>query len=703
MSKSIKNKYDVVISYVRFSSAIQEQGDSIRRQTSSAKAFCEKHDLTLSNISYSDFGSSAFKGEHLKSDGGLRAFIDALEDDSAGLKFPRGSTLLLLDEWSRFSRLPPMQAQGLVSTIVGMGIDIATCDTGDILSNDAGISEMLTAIIKMNSAFEESDRKSKHLKAVWHGKRQALLNDPLHAKKMTSRCPSWLSLDKSKNEYIAIPEREKIVQLIYKLYLDGLGRSAIAKYLNSREIDTFGDSVKSARKAKIWRESSITKILSEDYGRSTLGELQLFKMVDGKRTPVGSPIKDYYPRVISNSDFYQAQELRESRATVRGRKGNKLTNLFQGIIYCNKCSNSMNIINKGKKSSGKSLVCSAAKVSAGCDYVTWHYETVEQSILAAIRNLDFSLLLNTSQTNDAIGEYKKSLVTTGGELKENKKRIDNLIDAIAEFGINEALNAKLLELEEEKSTLESTLKKINTQLASSRQKKQSKTSVWKMLDEVASYAKDPNLSNEEIYSKRSKLVKFIKQYVKKIVFDDELVPITKELTKMGYGKGTHLRQMSIRVILKNKTEIPILGVSKPQYGLQYLESIVEDRPNHTFKVVTIKNKDTAFSEVREYKASKEAVLVDPEKNLVKATSEEAEILTMPSEQTFIRSKYLMKYFEDQQKERDSTEGFRVIADRQLKANIESGDLGNSDLVMEYIEKTRAEDAKLTKVKPKDKK
>lgn len=285
MKKSIKDRYTTVISYVRFSSSIQELGDSLKRQKNSAKAFCEKYNLTLSNIKYSDLGRSGFKGEHLKTDGGLRAFIDAVESDPEGHKFPKGRTLLLLDEWSRFSRLPPMQAQGIVSQIVSLGIDICTCDTEDILSNDADIGTMLTAIIKMNSAYEESARKSKHIKSAWMNKKKALLENPDEARKLTSRCPSWLYLDKKKNEFIPIPERVETIKLIYKLYIDGLGKTAIAKYLNKEEIETFGDSHKSARKATMWRESSINKIISETYGRSTLGELQLYEMVGGKRVP----------------------------------------------------------------------------------------------------------------------------------------------------------------------------------------------------------------------------------------------------------------------------------------------------------------------------------------------------------------------------------------------------------------------------------
>jgi DNA invertase Pin-like site-specific DNA recombinase len=613
VSNSIKDRYDVVISYVRFSSAIQELGDSIRRQKSSAKAFCEKNNLVLSDIKYTDSGLSGFKGDNLKTDAGLGSFIDAVRNDPEGHRFPKGRTLLLLDEWSRFSRLPPMKAQSAVNQILDLGIDICTCDTEDILSHDADLPAMLTAIIKMNSAYEESARKSMHLKAVWLNKRKALLDDPINAPKMTSRCPSWLNLDKSKNEYIPIPERVETVKLIYKLYIEGLGRTAIAKYLNTNGIETFGDSVKSARKAKMWRESSVTKIISEKYGRSTLGELQPYSIVDGKRLPTGDAIKDYYPRIISNSDFYQAQDIRQSRITTIGRKGNNLTNLFQGILLCSKCSSSMVIINKGNKGSGTNLVCSRAKVSAGCEYVAWHYGVVEQSILATLVNLDYSILLGATNSDKNIDNINSTSMMLKGQLKENSRLISNIIDAISKMGLNDNLKKRLTTLEEEKLTLESTLKTCKIELASYNKKSHTKLSVWKILDQFINYTRDSTLTDEDIYLKRSKLSMFIKQNIKEIQFTDKLIPMTKELTKQGLGKGSHIRKMFITVALKSGVDLIITGTSKPRYGIQWLASIVADSENNSSSVFTEIENDKVVTKVSQMASSLGNMTYNPEK------------------------------------------------------------------------------------------
>lgn len=614
MKNSIKDRYNTVISYVRFSSSIQELGDSVRRQKNSAKTFCEKHSLVLSNIKYSDFGRSGFKGDHLKADGGLRAFIDAVENDPEGHKFPKGRTLLLLDEWSRFSRLPPMQAQGIVSQIVSLGIDICTCDTEDILSNDADIGTMLTAIIKMNSAYEESARKSKHIKSVWMNKKKALLESPDTARKMTSRCPSWLYLDKTKNEFMLIPERVETVKLIYRLYIDGLGKTAIARYLNKEGIETFGDSKKSARKAAMWRESSINKIISENYGRSTLGELQLYHMVDGKRIPTGDVIKDYYPQIISDSDFYQVQAIRESRiTTATGRKGSKLTNLFQGITYCSKCSSPMVIVNKGSRSSGATLVCSKAKVKAGCEYVAWHYEFVEKSILATLLNLDYSILLGLNSANENSDNLRKDLSSLQGQLMDNSHQIENITNAISQIGLNENLRKKLSSLEMEQLTLESKIKNTELELASLNKQSHTKKSVWQTFEQVINDTQDSNRTDEDIYSKRSKLSMFLKQNIKEIKFTDTLIPMTKLLTKQGFGRGSHLRKMIVTINLKSGVNLFITGFSRPRSGIQVLQSLVEDSENSTCSVYTEKQHGKIVYRVIQMGSSLANMKYDPEK------------------------------------------------------------------------------------------
>jgi hypothetical protein len=74
--------------------------------------------------------------------------------------------------------------------------------------------------------------------------------------------------------------------------------------------------------------------------RRTIGELQLYRRVDGKRVPAGEPIKGYFATpegetVVSEETFYLAQAMIAQRwcgASV-GRR-DKVPNLLVGIARC---------------------------------------------------------------------------------------------------------------------------------------------------------------------------------------------------------------------------------------------------------------------------------------------------------------------------------------------------------------------------------
>ncbi len=50
--------------YSRFSTEKQEDGDSLRRQTALAKAYCERHGLTLDASTLADLGVSGYTGDN---------------------------------------------------------------------------------------------------------------------------------------------------------------------------------------------------------------------------------------------------------------------------------------------------------------------------------------------------------------------------------------------------------------------------------------------------------------------------------------------------------------------------------------------------------------------------------------------------------------------------------------------------------------
>src|SRR4051794_5242523 len=88
----------VAFSYVRFSSRKQSQGDSERRQTELAEAYCRRHGWTLSDKTFEDLGVSAFHGKNALV-GNLGEFLRAVQSGTV----PPGS-VLVVESLDRISR-----------------------------------------------------------------------------------------------------------------------------------------------------------------------------------------------------------------------------------------------------------------------------------------------------------------------------------------------------------------------------------------------------------------------------------------------------------------------------------------------------------------------------------------------------------------------------------------------------------------------
>ena len=99
--------------YIRFSTAEQRKGDSLRRQDDLAKAYAEEKGLSLDeSLTMLDLGVSAFKGANAES-GALAAFLEAIDNGHV----PVGS-YLLIESLDRLSRAQVFDALQLFIRII---------------------------------------------------------------------------------------------------------------------------------------------------------------------------------------------------------------------------------------------------------------------------------------------------------------------------------------------------------------------------------------------------------------------------------------------------------------------------------------------------------------------------------------------------------------------------------------------------------
>jgi len=133
-----------------------------------------------------------------------------------------------------------------------------------------------------------------------------------------------------------IPEEAKIVQMIFKLSLQGMGRNAIMKKLIEMKVPTkFGGT---------WRESSIMKILkNEKYVGDLLLQKKYVKDHLTKKTCINKgELPQYYVEnnhnaIIDRDTFLKVQNEIKKRTTAPSRLKQKVKYPFTSKIICGQC------------------------------------------------------------------------------------------------------------------------------------------------------------------------------------------------------------------------------------------------------------------------------------------------------------------------------------------------------------------------------
>jgi DNA invertase Pin-like site-specific DNA recombinase len=123
------------ISYSRFSSKIQETGDSERRQEAGFKRFIDQFGLVAWNQNFIDRGKSGYHGNHRQGD-----FGKLLEAIHAG-KFPKGS-VLVIEDMDRFSRENPLESASELQRICKAGLEVGIVSENKIGSSCPVVGEI---------------------------------------------------------------------------------------------------------------------------------------------------------------------------------------------------------------------------------------------------------------------------------------------------------------------------------------------------------------------------------------------------------------------------------------------------------------------------------------------------------------------------------------------------------------------------------
>jgi len=472
-----------VYSYIRFSTPEQIKGDSLRRQFEATEKYVNDHNANSNNkddqweldktLNLRDIGS----GYH----GNQKALENFLTLVAKG-RIKKGS-ILIVESLDRLSRQKILIQLKQFISILEAEIELITLMDNQRFTLDSigdNGSQLMISISIMHRAYMESEMKSKRLKTAWKEKRK-------NQKILTARCPEWLELKKNKKgEYYFDKKNEvvKAIKRIFKMKLEGMGEERIEGELNKSDTGWIPPKNKRNKNGG-WRKSYIHKILRN---RAVIGEFTPHKLKrierdqDDKRLsdktrkelptdkgktkgyvtrePVGEPIRDYYPGIITEGIFNRVQEDIENKIKQDGYQGGltgKAYNLFVHIAKCGFCGAPMHYIDKGKPPKGREyLHCDNSRRNLGCDAKAIRYDEFEGLVFQYLEDDEFDLSKldpDREEIDTEIEEVAGKLATEKQKLKALDSKIESVVDAMENIK-GKGLDPAPLEKRYEKRSIE---------------------------------------------------------------------------------------------------------------------------------------------------------------------------------------------------------------------------------------------------------
>jgi DNA invertase Pin-like site-specific DNA recombinase len=449
----------IAYSYVRFSSRKQEQNDSVRRQIRLRDEWLKANPSVVldTEISLQDLGVSAFRGANLDAEwGDLGKFIALVEKQDSPI--PRGS-YLLLERLDRFSRQKVSVAYTALMRLVHAGIVVVVLDPSPHQIDAENVDQMqvvLPIVTNLCLAHEQSREKSKRVSYAWKSRREdARQNGKIY----TKRTPAWIKYDESTKKLVLDESKAAAIRHIFKRTIEGVGQVTLVRELN-KDFPPIAGNTKKKRLSQ-WNTSYVCKILND---RSVIGEFQPHCIEDGKRRVAdGEPIRDYFPRVIDEEVFYQAQYQKSLRKKEKTDERSLFVNLFTGLVWCNNDDSPMQIqTSRTKRKNGSVYLqrrlwsdSSRKGISGSC---TWsiEYDAFESVVLDSLTELNPKNFQNTAAASEERSMLYQQIEGCAVKIREIEREAESLTSRMSIASALKMVDA----LSRKKESLELRLKSI---------------------------------------------------------------------------------------------------------------------------------------------------------------------------------------------------------------------------------------------------
>ncbi|KAF2393127.1 recombinase family protein [Pseudomonas frederiksbergensis] len=404
-----------VYSYLRFSDPRQAIGSSADRQLAYAASWAAERGMALdATLTLKDEGLSAYHQRHVKQ-GALGVFLRAIEDG----RIASGS-VLVVEGLDRLSRAEPLHAQAQLAQIINAGITVVTASDGREY-NRAGLKaqpmDLVYSLLVMIRAHEESDTKSKRVKAAIRRQCEGWVSGSFRGVIRNGKDPQWVRL--TAEGWELIPERVAAVKRALELYRLGLGAGRAANIMHEEgfqltEGGISGLQIYRTIKLPALRGVKRLSLEGEDY-----------------------ELEEYYPRVLSDAEWSDLQHLAGQR--LRRRGAGEIPGIITGVglAYCGYCGTALvaqNIMKRrrvdGSIADGnRRLHCTSYSKNGGCSAGgSCSVVPVEQALLKFCTDqLNLQRLMQPSDDGQAI---HRQLVNARAAVAKITGQLGKVTDAL---------------------------------------------------------------------------------------------------------------------------------------------------------------------------------------------------------------------------------------------------------------------------------
>jgi len=317
-AKQTKKK---VCAYVRVSTENEEQKTSYNAQTDEYTNRIQNNPDWIFCGIYADEGISGTSTKH-------RIQFNMMMDSAR-----RGEIdLILTKSISRFAR-NTVDCLNFIREMRSINVDIFF-EKENIYSSDPKVDFLLT--IMSSIAQEEARNTSENIK--WNVQKRFNNGIPIVN---TARFLGYTK-DKKGGNLVVVPEEAKIVQMVFQMYVSGVGPQRIANYMESIGARTGAGAVK-------WSISTVTSILRNEKYTGDLVQQKTVTLdylthrkVKNKDIAPKYHTENAHEAIVDKETFLLAQRIRADRARIRIGEDKNLTKYkatypFTAFIVCSEC------------------------------------------------------------------------------------------------------------------------------------------------------------------------------------------------------------------------------------------------------------------------------------------------------------------------------------------------------------------------------